>query len=225
MFIGHFAVAVAAAAKTRAPRASLGSFIAASFFLDALWPVFVLLGIETFQVDPGNTAFTPLRFVSYPWSHSLAMALVWSIVFGGVHYAIRKDALTAKWLAGVVLSHWVLDAITHRPDLPLLPGLATRVGLGLWNSVPATVAIEGTMFAGAVWLYARATQPLDRVGRWAWIAFVSLLAIVYAANLGPPPAPGQETLITWVTIGMIAFVPWGGWIDRHRSRDHFRRRW
>src|SRR5262245_28770599 len=106
MFIGHFAVGFAA--KRAAPRASLGTYVAAAVFLDVLWPVFLLLGIEKVRIDPGNTAVTPLDFVSYPWSHSLLMAAVWSLVFAGVHYGIRRDPFTAKVLGSVVFSHWIL---------------------------------------------------------------------------------------------------------------------
>ena len=127
-----------------------------------LWPVFLLLGIERVRIDPGNTAFTPLDFVSYPWSHSLAMAVVWSVVFGGVHYLIRKDGATAKMLDAVVFSHWILDWVTHRPDLPLAAGVAIPDRAVALSSIPATVAIEGPALLAAAWWYERAAEPLDR---------------------------------------------------------------
>jgi hypothetical protein len=214
MFIGHFAVGFAA--KRAAPRASLGTYVLASVFLDVLWPVFLLLGIERVRIDPGNTAFTPFDFVFYPWSHSLAMAACWSLVFGGVHYFIRRDASTAKMLGAVVFSHWVLDWVTHRPDLQLLPGVEFRTGLSLWSSIPATVAIELTLFLGAVWWYSRAAEPLDGTGRWAWYALVVVLLAAYAAVLGPPPKPGQETVVAVVGLVTWLFVPWAALVDRHR---------
>ena len=214
MFIGHFAVGFAA--KRAAPRASLGTYVAAAFFLDVLWPVFVLLGIERVRIDPGNTAFTPLDFVSYPWSHSLAMALVWSLVFGGVHFYFRRDAATAKMLGAVVFSHWILDWITHRPDLQLLPGLEFRTGLSLWNSVPATIAVELTLFLAAALWYERAAEPLDGIGRWAWYALIGVLLAAYGAALGPPPHPGQEKMVALIDIAAWLFVPWAAAVDRHR---------
>jgi len=215
VFIGHFAAGFAA--KTVAPRASLGTYVGAAVFLDVLWPVFVLLGIETFRIDPGNTAWTPFDFISYPWSHSLAMAILWSAVFGGAHFAIRKDAATAKVLAAVVFSHWVLDWVTHRPDLQLMPGLATRTGLGLWNFVHGTVAVEGALFAGAVWMYARGSQPLDKTGTYAWAAMVFVLAALYVSTAGPPPKVGQETLVAVMGLLLGAvFIPWAASVDRHR---------
>ena len=215
MFIGHFAVGFAA--KRAAPRASLGTCVAAAVFLDMLWPSFLLLRIERVRIDPGNTAFTPFDFVSYPWSHSLAMAVVWSLMFGGVHYLVRKDAHTAKVLGAVVFSHWILDWVTHRPDLQLVPGLEFRTGLSLWNSVPATVAIEGSLFLAAAWWYARAAEPLDGIGRWAWYALIGVLLALYGASLGPPPHPGQEKLVAIVDIVAWLFVPWAASVDRHRA--------
>jgi len=214
MFIGHFAVGFAA--KRAAPRASLGTYVAAAFFLDVLWPVFVLLGIERVRIDPGNTAFTPLDFVSYPWSHSLAMALVWSLVFGGVHFYFRRDAATAKMLGAVVFSHWILDWVTHRPDLQLVPGLEFRTGLSLWNSVPATIAVELTLFLAAALWYERAAEPLDGIGRWAWYALIGVLLAAYGAALGPPPHPGQEKMVALIDIAAWLFVPWAAAVDRHR---------
>ena len=214
MFIGHFAVGLAA--KRAAPRGSLGTYIAAATFLDMLWPVFLLLGIEQVRIAPGITAFSPFDFVRFPWSHSLIMAVVWSLVFGGTHYALRRDKATAKMMSAVVFSHWVLDWVTHRPDLPLAPGLAFRTGLGLWNSIPGTVAVEVLMFIAAAFWYERATEPLDRAGSWAFFTFVAALLIGYAASLGPPPHEGQERLIAFGTIATWLFIPWAAWADRHR---------
>jgi hypothetical protein len=214
MFIGHFAVGFAA--KRAAPRASLGTYVAAAIFLDMLWPVFVLAGIERLIVSQGITAFSPFDFV-YPWSHSLLMAVVWSFVFGGGHYLLRKDKTTARALGAVVFSHWVLDWVTHRPDLPLAPGLAFRTGLGLWNSVQGTLAVEIAMFLGAAWLYNRATEPLDRTGRWAWLTLIAALLAAYAWSVGSTPREGQETQIVVGSFALWLFIPWAAWVDRHRA--------
>jgi hypothetical protein len=214
MFIGHFAAGFAG--KKMAPRASLGTFLAAGLFLDIVWPPFLLSGIETVKIVPGLTPFSPFDFVSYPWSHSLLAAVFWSIVFGGVYHLLRRDASTAKILSAVVFSHWVLDWVTHRADLQLAPGVAFKTGLGLWGSVPATVAVEGMLFLGAVWWYASATEALDGAGRWALIAIVGVLLALYGAGLGPPPQPGQERMVAIVGLAGVLFIPWGAWIDRHR---------
>src|SRR5438046_8512683 len=129
MFVGHLAVALAA--KTRAPRTSLGVFVAAAIGLDLLWPFFLLVGIEHVHVDPGNTKFTPLAFDSYPWSHSLLMAIVWGLAGAFIiRVRARNDVRTQVLVFLLVVSHWVLDFVSHRPDLPLWPGQSPRVGLG-----------------------------------------------------------------------------------------------
>ena len=148
MFIGHFAVGFAA--KRLAPETSLGWLIAAPELVDMLWPGFLALGWEEVRIEPGNTAFTPLDFVSYPWTHSLVMSIVWAIVFGGIYYMRSDDRRGALVIGGAVLSHWVLDVLTHRPDMPIAPGLATRIGLGLWDSVITTIVVEGGMFLAGV---------------------------------------------------------------------------
>ena len=164
MFIGHAAVALAA--KPLAPRVSLGVLLAAAFWLDFVGPVLVLAGIERVEIVPGDTAFTPLNFVHYPWTHSLAAALAWSVLFGLA--CVRAGKCEATVLGLLVFSHWILDAISHRPDLPLWPGSETMLGLGLGNSVPATIAVECAMFAAGVALYARSAPARDRIGSYAF---------------------------------------------------------
>jgi membrane-bound metal-dependent hydrolase YbcI (DUF457 family) len=214
MFIGHFAVGFAS--KRAAPKASLGVLMAAPLLLDLLWPLFLLAGLEKVRIDPGNTAFTPLDFVSYPYSHSLVMAAAWGVLFGFVYWTVTRYAAGAIVICLGVISHWVLDAASHRPDMPLLPAGGPRVGLGLWNSVPATVAVESAMFAAGVWLYASATRARDRVGIYAFWAFVVFQAISYVANFSGPPPPSAEFL-AWFGLGLWLFPPWAGWADRHRQ--------
>jgi hypothetical protein len=128
----------------------------------------------------------------------------------------RGTPWAALVIIGTVLSHWVLDVISHRPDVPITVGGAARFGLGLWNSLPATLAVEGILFALCVALYARATKPLDGIGRWGLWSLVAFLAIVYVANLfGPPPA--STTVVAWMAQAMWLLVAWGYWIDRHRA--------
>ena len=213
MFIGHFGLAMAA--KRVAPRTSLGTLFAAAQLADLVWPVLLLLGVEVVQVDPGNTAFTPLDFVSYPWTHSLVMAIAWAVAFALVYFFITKS-MRGSWLVGaLVLSHWVLDLVTHRPDLPLAPG-AVKVGLGLWNSVTATVIVESLVFVLGAALYATTTRPRDRTGRLAFWALVAFLVAIYSLSIvgSPPPNPHAVALVTLL---MWLFVPWGVWIDRHRE--------
>lgn len=214
MFIGHFAVGLAS--KRLAPRASLGALVCAPLLLDLVWPVFLLTGVEHVRIDPGNTAVTPLDFFDYPWTHSLLGALGWSLAFAGVFWMARKDARTSVVLGLGVFSHWVLDFVTHRPDLPLAPGSAVVVGLGLWRSRAATIVVEASLFALGVWLYARATSARDRVGRWALFAFAAVLSLIYVANLFGPPPP-SVTAIAWSAMGVWLFVAWAAWIDRHRA--------
>jgi hypothetical protein len=173
MFIGHFAVAFAA--RRAEPSVSLGTTVAAAQLCDILWPFFLLAGLEHVSVDPGNTRFTPLRFDSYPISHSLLTVVGWGLLFGGLHWAGKRRPRVAFLLAALVVSHWVLDFATHRPDMPLVPAGGPKVGLGLWNSVVATLVVEGLMFVTGVWLYVSGTRPRDGVGRYGLAAYVVFL--------------------------------------------------
>ena len=214
MFIGHFAVAFAG--KRFAPKTSLATLIAAALLLDLLWPLFLLLRWERVRRVPGDTAFTPLNFVSYPLSHSLVAALGWATLFALVYYVSRRYAAgaIAIWIA--VVSHWLLDFVTHRADLPLYPGSAL-FGLGLWNSVWATVLVEGLMFAIAVWIYVRVTRANDQIGRWGWRAFVSALTLVYLANMFTEPPSEVKPLAIGTLLLFLLVLAWAWWVDRHRQ--------
>lgn len=215
MFIGHFAVGFAA--KKVAPRVSLGTLFLAVTLLDCIWPVLVLAGVERVEIAPGDTAFTPLDFVSYPWSHSLMMAAVWAVLFGGIYWWIKGNRNGAVWVALAVVSHWVLDAITHRPDMPLYPGDPHPVGFGLWNSVPGTMIVEGLMFAGALALYLKCTRARDAAGSYALWSLVGVLLLSYlGAVFGPPPPSVSAIAIVGILGGGLS-IAWGYWIDRHRA--------
>jgi len=213
MFLGHYGVAFAA--RRSAPRTSLGSTVFAAQFLDELWPILLLAGVEQVRVVPGLMAASALDFVSYPISHSLLMAIVWGTVIGLAYFAVRRYGRGAWVLALAVVSHWFLDLPMHRPDLPLWPGASTRVGLGLWNSITATVIIELALLAIGLALYVRGTRARDGIGRWAlWIMVALLVAIFLTGLRGAPP---DAHTIAISTLGLWLFVPWGWWIDRHRE--------
>lgn len=213
MFIGHFAAGLAL--KRLAPRTNLGWLIAAVCFLDLLWPFFLLAGLERVRIDPGNTAFTPLDFVFYPFTHSLQMALVWGIVFGGVYYLLSGYRGGGIAVAIGVASHWFLDLIVHRPDLQLYAG-GDKYGFGLWNSVAGTLIVESLMFAAGAWIYRITTRARNRTGVYAFWIFVVILLLSYIGNaLGPPP-PSETALIYFTPIVWI-FVLLATWADRHRE--------
>ena len=199
------------------PKASLGTLVFAAVFLDAVWPVLVLFGIERFRIVAGYTAINPFEFLHYPWSHSLLMAAVWAVLFAIVYQTVKGDHAGATWVGIAVASHWVLDCVTHRPDLPLYPGGGERLGLALWQSWPATFAVEGSMFVGAVALYLRTTRSRDRVGTIAWWALIALLLALYVPAPWSPPPRSENTVAIAGLIALAIFVPWAYWIDRHRA--------
>lgn len=180
MFVGHAGIALAA--KSRAQTVSLGWLMAAAFGLDLIWPVLILTGIERASIVPGATAFNPLVFDSYPWSHSLLMSAVWAALVIGSAIRLGCSRSVALILGALVASHWFLDLITHVPDLPLVPGSPARAGLGLWNSVAATVAVEGTLYVAGIVLYVRTTKASDRAGS---IALWILLLLLAGNRPGP----------------------------------------
>lgn len=213
MFVGHLAVALGA--KRVEPRLPLGAAVAATFGLDLLWPLFLLLGLERVRVDPGNTAFTQLAFDSYPWSHSLLLTLVWGGLATWVGNAVLGALRLGLILGGLVVSHWVLDFVVHRPDLPLWPG-GVEVGLGLWRSVPATLAAEGFLLALAVVVYVSMSRPRDAVGTFAFAALVLTCTLLWMSGPFAPPPPSAAA-VAWGSLALWLLPPWARWVERHRE--------
>jgi hypothetical protein len=214
MFMGHFGLAFGA--KKAAPMVSLGTLFAACQFADLLWPTLLLLGYERVEIQAGATTMTPLNFVSYPYSHSLLALCLWGNAFGAIHFAIRRTRIAAAvTIALLVVSHWLLDYVTHRPDMPLTLSGPQRLGLGLWNSLPGTLAAEFAIFAIGLVLYLRETAPRDRIGSWGLWALVVFMVIAYLASVFSPPPPTVAAL-AWTAESMWLLVVWGYWIDKHR---------
>lgn len=213
MFVGHLAVALGV--KRASPRTPLAALVAAAFGLDLLWPILLLIGIERVRIDLGHTAFTPLSFDHYPWSHSLSMAVVWAVAVGRLAATVLKRAVAGLLIGLALVSHWLLDYVTHAADLPLWPG-GPEVGLGLWNSIPGTLLVEGALFVAAVALYLRGTRPRRIAGKWSLWSLIGLTTLIWISGPWSPPPP-NERAIALVGLTMWLFPAWGSWIDRTRQ--------
>ena len=213
MFVGHLAVAFAA--KRQEPRVNLGWFMAGVCALDLVWPLFVLAGVERVSIVPGATAFTPLVFDSYPWSHSLVMACAWGA--GLAALARWRTPVPVGWLLfALVVSHWVLDFASHAPDMPLWPGSSPKFGLGLWYSIPATLIVEGAMWLLGIWIFLGTAPPRTPGARLAFWSFVVICTLMWAT--GPwGPLPSSERALGYFSLIGWLIVPWAAAADWRRS--------
>ncbi len=214
MFIGHYALALGA--KRLTPRTSLATLIFGAQWLDLLWPILLLLGAERVAIRPGITRLTPLDFESYPYSHSLVAVLGWAVAIGGAYFAFRRDGRAAVVLGALVASHWFLDLLVHRPDLPVTISGTSRLGLGLWNHPAVEVTLESLMFIAGAWIYLRSTKAKDRQGTLAIAALLALLALIHVANVFGPPPPSVPS-VAWSCLLLWLFLPFAAWADRHRT--------
>lgn len=221
MFIGHYGIGFAAKKITfiepkPVQKPSLGTFFLAAQFLDILWPVFILLGLEKVIIEPAGRPFQTVNFLYYPFSHSLVSSLIWAVLFGLIYYSFKKNLHYSILLGLVVLSHWVLDLISHVPDLQLIPGSSIKVGLGLWNSVLFTVIIEGIIFLGGFYLYYSSTKSINKLGHITLWGLLIFLSLTYIADIIGPPPP-SVTAIAISGFSQWLLVAWGYWIDRNRE--------
>jgi len=211
MFIGHLAAGLAS--KKISNSLSLAMMFIAAQFLDLLWPILVLLGIETVRIEEGITKLIPLDFTYYPYSHSLLMVIVWSMIFGLIYLVITKNRQNALILGGLVLSHWVLDLLVHRPDLPLTPFSDYKVGLGLWNYPFVEIIVELALFFAGTYFYFTSKRPKKKIAFWSLIGF--LLIIQFMNFFGP--LPPDVNSIAWGGNMMWLLIIWAWWIERENK--------
>lgn len=216
MFIGHFALAFGA--KRAAPPVSLGTLFLACQLADLVWPNLVLLGIERVSIAPGITVTSPIDFEFFPYSHSLVTSIGWAVLAALIYrLARRKATMTALLvIAGLVLSHWILDVVSHRPDMPLTTSGDTKLGLELWSSRPATIIVEAVMLAVGVAIYAATTAARNRIGTYGLWGLVGFLVLINIANMFGPPPP-TATAVPWAAQAMWLIVAGAYWVDRHRT--------
>jgi membrane-bound metal-dependent hydrolase YbcI (DUF457 family) len=213
MFVGHFAVAFAA--KRAEPKLSLPVLFAAAQFLDILWPIFILIGVEHSRIVPGITATAPLDLFDIPYSHSLFTSLAWSVLFA-VPFLRTRGKRAALIVGACVFSHFILDVVTHRPDMPVAPGLPQRMGLGLWKSLPASIVVESLLFAGGIALYVRGTRPVSKMGSVGLWALVILLTAIWLSGVFLPPPPNIQAVAVSILVMILIVIGWSRAIDRAR---------
>jgi hypothetical protein len=185
--------------------------------VDVGWSILVLLGIEKVRVVPGITKSLPLDLYYMPYTHSLVAALVWSAAVFVAYRALRPSGTRAAALilGLAVLSHWVLDFIVHRPDLPLYDD-ALKVGLGLWNYPAVAFLLEAALFLGGVWLYFRSTTAVTTGGKYAAVVFGFGLCLLQAAVFFGPPAPSPQAAAVLFLVSYFVVALGAAWIERKR---------
>ncbi|HEY3155343.1 MAG TPA: hypothetical protein VGK76_01785 [Candidatus Eisenbacteria bacterium] len=191
MFIGHYGVSFATKSGDRS--IPLWVLFIAVQLLDVAWAPFVLLGIEKVRIVPGFTATNPLDLYYMPFTHSLVAALLWSAAAFAVYRLVApgKRASSALLVGAAVFSHWVLDLLVHRPDLPLYDNTA-KVGLGLWNFPALALGLEAVLLFGGMWLYFRS----GAVRRTAIVVFgLIMLGVQVYVFFGPPPPSGKAAAV------------------------------
>jgi hypothetical protein len=208
MLVGHFAVGLLA--KRAVPSVSVGTFALAAMLSDLLFFVFVIAGAEQARVARGGLIAQNIAL-----SHGLVTNLLWGALLGAGFLLWRRYRPGAWALFAVVLSHWLLDFISHKPDMPLSPGTDLRLGLGLWNSIPATIVLEGGLWIAAVILYARAARPANWAGVVSFWSIVVVLTLAWINNIaGPPPASSSFAMQGLIFFSLV--VAWFYLVNRLR---------
>jgi membrane-bound metal-dependent hydrolase YbcI (DUF457 family) len=217
MLVGHYAVGLIA--KKLEPRLSLGTLVLAAMLADFLWCIFMIAGIEEVRLKPGLTVSNGMRAIDVleahkiAFSHSLVADLVWAGLVAGLYFFWRRNSYGAGILFVAVLSHWLLDFASHPPDMPLAPGIDRYFGLGLWTSIPATLAVEGSIWLLAIAVYIFGTRS-SRSARLVFFAGAAVLTLAWLGNIaGPPPSNLRTIGFSSLTFFSLT-VAWGVWVDR-----------
>jgi len=208
MLVGHFAAGFVA--KTIDPEVSLGTLVLAAMLPDVLWPIFTMAKLE-YTVKPGQTSSA----FDAPLSHSLLMVAIWAVIFAGGYYLARRNKRGALLLLIIVLSHWVFDAIAHQ--LTLAPGAQKHYGLHLWQSLPATIIIEGGFWLLAIISYVRVTRAKSWVGICAFWPVVAFLTFIWVTNISSGPPPPDKVFGS--LIFFLLLIAWAYGMNRARTAE------
>lgn len=222
MFAGHLGAALAIARAER--RVNVGVFVAAALLLDFVLWLLVLLGWESVTI-PADFASTHQPQFVFPYSHGLLAALVWSSLAAMAAWASLSRLQSARWraaalVAAAVFSHWLLDALVHRAELPLAGAASPVVGLDLWHSMPAALGVEAAVvIAGLALFMPGSRQSRRRAFALALLTVVVLVFTVAGMTVAPPPPSALAMAASsWVTLIVVSAL--AGWLGRiERSRD------
>jgi len=212
MLVGHLALGLVA--KRIEPKISLGAWMLAVLLADLLCFAFLIAGVEHFDAEPGVTSGRIVaRNIYFVYSHSLLMNAIWAVLFATAYFLWRRYQPGAWLLLAAVLSHWLLDFVSHNPDMPLAPGTSAVYGLGLWNSIPATLIVEGGFWLLAITLYIRATRPKKRVGIYAFWPVIAFLTLAWYGNItrGVDPDPVKAGINGLIFFSLV--VIWAYWMN------------
>jgi hypothetical protein len=217
MFVGHYGPSLAI--RSARPEIPLWLLFLAAQLVDIAWGTLVLAGVEKVRIVPGITAASPLDLYYMPYTHSLVAAVVWSIAAAVVCRAVFrwKGWAAAAWVGAAVMSHWILDFLVHRPDLPLYDN-SMKVGLGLWNYAVVSIVLEALVLGGGLWLYLKSTKPLDGIGRHGPLVFAAIMFAMQVSMLFNPPPPSPAAVAISALGAYFAFAAVAWWLDRHRVR-------
>lgn len=214
MHVGHFAAGMIA--KRFDSKVSLGTCVFAAMLADFLWCIFMMAGIEHIELKAGRGAANYFEAHNIAWSHSLLTIAVWALLFAGAYLLWRRNMTSAALLFIVVVSHWLLDVVAHRPDMPVAPGVETVFGLGLWANIPATIIVEGGLWVLGIILYLRTTRPKRRLANYVFFGVVVLLTLIWYNNIAGPPPPNARTVSVFSFMYFSSVVAWAYWMDRLR---------
>jgi hypothetical protein len=213
MFIGHYGVSLAA--NPLRPRVPLWVWFIAVQWMDVVWSILVLLGVEKLRIVPGFTEVSALDLYYMPYTHSLPGSIVLSLLLGAIvaMFVSENRATTFLLVTAASFSHWVLDLLVHVPDLPLYDDRA-KVGFGLWRVVALSLPLELILLGIGAWLYARWVTFKGTFGRYVYWGFVvGLAALQVYGNLGPQPSSPDIMMATTSLALYVALALLAAWIE------------
>jgi membrane-bound metal-dependent hydrolase YbcI (DUF457 family) len=215
MFVGHYGPSFAI--KSLRPAIPLWALFIAVQLVDVAWALLVLFGVEKVRIVPGITASNPLDLYYMPYTHSLVAAVIWSVAVAILVMLMPRLATrsAAIWIGAAVFSHWVLDVLVHRPDLPIYDD-TMKIGLGLWNFPTIALALEVAILFGGMVMYLRVTKPINAAGRFGLPVFgVVMVAIQSYVFFGPAPT-SPAAAATTALVSYVVFAAVAEWLARQR---------
>lgn len=217
MFVGHYAASLAL--KKFETRASLGMLFLGVQLVDIVFFPLVLLGIERVNIIENYTESTHFQLEYMPYTHSLLGGALWALAaYALFRWVVVRRHSVALVMGLAVFSHWILDFVSHTPDLPLWTDTSLKLGLGLWNSAIATYLVEAGLLIGALWLYLKSTTAKSKGGKYGMAVFVALMILMNLSNIfGPLTTDSKVVMAVSALTAYFLFAAVAFWLDRKRG--------
>jgi len=194
--IDHAATALLV--KRRYPKVPLTPILIAVQAMELAWVALNYVGVERTTTESRVRSVADIHLAYMPYSHSVGTPILAALTAWLIIEKVFHRPMLGRAVGVGIVSHLVLDLLTHAHDIVLWPGVASpRLGLGLYASAPFVAFIVELLYGILCWRVYRGSRGL-----------LALIVIANLANLSFFSAriPGPERYLAGQPMLVVTMV-------------------